>query len=187
MLKRAKMYKNVILSTGSFLPDKIKSLSTIWRTVALPGLLYAADVIPVSEDIVHGLEIIQQQIGKSILGIPQSSANPVVNLEPGWKPIQLLLEESVIRFYQPVHDSEFKGSHLVQSCMEWNKSHGDTMYIQYLNKLINHHNLRLDTLKSLKHSTLLDHHKKEILHRFQHLSCLNILPILEMVDNITSH
>ena len=76
-----------------------------------------------------------------------------------------------------MHDSEFKGSHLVQSCMEWNKSHGETMYIQYLNKLINHHNLSLDTLKSLKHSTLLEHHKKEILQRVQHLPSLNILPI----------
>ena len=87
------MYKNVILSTGNFLPDKVKSLSTIWRSKALPGLLYAADVIPVSEDIIHGLETIQQQVGKSILGIPQSSANPIVNLELGWQPIQFLLEE----------------------------------------------------------------------------------------------
>ena len=135
-LKRAKMYKNVILSTRKFLPDKVKSLSTIWRSVALPGLLYAADVIPISEDRIHGLEIIQQQVRKYILGIPQSSANSVVNLELGWKPIQLLLEETVMRFYQRVLDSGFKGSHLVRSCMEWSKSHGDTMYMQYLNKLI---------------------------------------------------
>ena len=177
MLKRAKMYKNVILSTGNFLPDKVKSLSTIWRSIALPGLLYAGDVIPVSDDIIHGLETIQQQVGKSILGIPQSSANPIVNLEMGWKPIQLLLEESVVRFYQRAHDPEFKGSHLVQSCMEWNKTHGETMYIQYLNKLINRHNLSLDTLKLLKHSTLLEYHKKEILQRVQQLPSLNILPI----------
>ena len=177
MLKRAKMYKNVILSTGNFLPDKVKSLSTIWRSIALPGLLYAADVIPVSDDIIHGLETIQQQVGKSILGIPQSSANPIVNLEMGWKPIQLLLEESVVRFYQRAHDPEFKGSHLVQSCMEWNKTHGETMYIQYLNKLINRHNLSLDTLKLLKHSTLLEYHKKGILQRVQQLPSLNILPI----------
>ena len=92
MLKRAKMYKNVILSTKKFLPDKEKSQSMIWHSLALPGLLYVADVIQISEDIIHGLETIQQQVRKSILGIPQSYANPVVNLELGWKPIQLLLE-----------------------------------------------------------------------------------------------
>ena len=48
--------------------------------------------------------------------------------------------------------------------------------MRYVNKLIKHHNLSLDTLKSMKHSILVEHHKKEILQRVQQLPSLNILP-----------
>ena len=61
--------------------------------------------------------MIQNQIGKAILGIPQSSANAVVQVELGWKPIRLLIERSNLKFYQRVNNTEFKGSELVSACI----------------------------------------------------------------------
>jgi hypothetical protein len=65
------MNNNVILSSRKFLPDKFKSLSTIWYSVALPGFTLPVDVIPISDDVLKDLGTIQKQVGKPILGIPQ--------------------------------------------------------------------------------------------------------------------
>ena len=75
------------VSSRKFLPTKVRSPSTIWNSVALPGILYATDVIPISENAIQELESIQLRVGKSTLGVPQSTANPVVYLELGWKPL----------------------------------------------------------------------------------------------------
>ena len=49
------MKKNLILSCRKFLPDKFKSLSTIWYSVALPGFTLPVDVIPISDDVLKDL------------------------------------------------------------------------------------------------------------------------------------
>jgi len=54
--------------------------------------MYAADAVPIPETSITELEIIQNQIGKSLLAVPQSSANTVIQVELGWKPIRLLIE-----------------------------------------------------------------------------------------------
>ena len=48
--------------------------------------------------MISELEVIQNKIGKSLRGVPQSSANTVVQVELGWKPIRLLIELNKLRF-----------------------------------------------------------------------------------------
>ena len=91
----------------------------MWRNITIPGILYATDAIPISNTVIEELEIVQNQIGKALLGVPQSTANTVVQAELGWKPIRLLIELNKLRFFQRVYSEDFKGSELLKTCMEW--------------------------------------------------------------------
>ena len=78
MLSRAKCYKNVILRSRHSLLDNVSAASAMWKNIAIPGILYATDAIPISNIVIEELEVVQNQIGKALLGVPQSSANTVV-------------------------------------------------------------------------------------------------------------
>ena len=177
MVKRAQLYKNVILSGRRFLPDKVRSLSTVWCSLAVPGFLYAVDVVPVPVDVVSALDSIQNQVGKAVLAVPQSTASPVVPIELGWKPIQLMIDHSILRFFLRVTDPNFKGSALVRLCMDWNIRHGTTRYISNLSSMLASYGLTFINLPSNTHRTLSDHHRRILLARVQSLSSLSLLTI----------
>ena len=88
MLSKARCYKNVIFRSRHSLLDNVSAASAMWRNIAIPGILYATDAIPISIPI-EELEIVQNQIGKALLWVPQSTASTVVQAELGWKPIRL--------------------------------------------------------------------------------------------------
>ena len=113
MLSRAKCYKNVILRSRHSLLDNVSAASAMWKNIAIPGILYATDAIPISNIVIEELEVVQNQIGKALLGVPQSSANTVVQVELGWKPLRLLLELSKLRFFQRVYCEDLKGSEIL--------------------------------------------------------------------------
>jgi hypothetical protein len=117
MLSKAKCYKNVILHSRHSLLDNISTASAMWRNIAIPGILNATDAIPISNTVIEELEIVQNQIGKALLGVPQCTANTVVQVELGWKPLRLLLELNKLRFFQRVYCEDFKGSELLKTCM----------------------------------------------------------------------
>ena len=73
----------------------------------------------ISKAVIEELEVVQNQIGKALLGVPQSTANTVVQVELGWKPVRLLLELSKLRFFQRVYGKDFKGSEILKTCMQW--------------------------------------------------------------------
>ena len=118
MLSKARCYNNVILRSRHSLLDNVSAASAMWRNIAIPGILYATDAIPISIPI-EELEIVQNQIGKALLGVPQSTANTVVQAELGWKLIRLLIELNKLCFFQRVYSEDFKGSELLKTCMEW--------------------------------------------------------------------
>ena len=135
------------------------------------------DVIPISKNVIQELESIQLRVGKSTLGVPKSTANPFVYLELGWKPIRLHLEESLLRFYKRVNSTTFKGSQLVNSCMEWNIINNNTKYMKYLTSMMTIMNPESLPLQEIEHNHLLQHHKLQILRRVQELESLRIMPI----------
>ena len=90
--------------------------------------MYAANVVPFSRSTTQDINLIQTQLGKAILKLPQSTANPVVQVELGWQPIQLLIAAAKLRFLKQVSSPSFLGSTLVSSCMTWNKENQGTLY-----------------------------------------------------------
>jgi hypothetical protein len=118
MISRALKYKNVILRTHYSLVDNISSSSAIWQNIDIPGILYGTEAIPVSSAVIQEIEIIQNQVGKALLRVPQSTTE-VLQVELGWKPFKLLVEKCKLHFFQRVNSQDFKGSSLLKSCMQW--------------------------------------------------------------------
>ena len=156
-MKRANLYKNVIFSSHFLSSERLQCISTLWSSVAMPGILYGADVIPLSDTAVGSIETIQFQVGKSALCVPQSTASPAVNLELGWKPVQLLVDEAVLGFFNRVTDPNFKGSGLVSSCMDWACSSTTSPYTTNLLCLAVFYYVSLTDLPSLTLKSLCDH------------------------------
>ena len=93
-------------------------------------------VVPLSTSAISSIETIQSQVGKSVQCVPQSAANPPVNIELVWKPVPLLVDEAVLRFYHFVTDPSFWGSGLVKSCMAWALSSPTGPYLANLLRLM---------------------------------------------------
>ena len=82
-----------------------------------------------SSAVIQEIEIIQNQVGKALLRVPQSTANIVVLVELGWKPFKLLVEKCKLHFFQRVNSQDLKGSSLLKSCMQWSMLHPNNLYI----------------------------------------------------------
>ena len=85
-----------------------------------PAFMYGTDVIPISALIAQDLDTVQYKLGKVLLGLPPSTANPVVQVELGWKPFQLRIAQSKLSYFMRVNDPSFCESTLVSACMAWN-------------------------------------------------------------------
>ena len=49
MLERARTYKNVILRTRSQHLDNTAAMAALWQNVAIPGIMYTVDEVPIPE------------------------------------------------------------------------------------------------------------------------------------------
>ena len=85
----------------------------IWNNVAIPAFMYGADAVPISAECIKELDVIQNQLGKVLLGLLLSTGNPVVAVELGWKPFQLWVSQAKLSFFRKVGDLGFRGSPIV--------------------------------------------------------------------------
>ena len=107
--------------------------------------------------------------------VPQSTANPAVNIELGWKSVQLLVDEAVLRFYHWVTDPSFWGSGLVKSRMDWALSSPTGPYSANLQNLTVSYRVKLADLPSLTPKTILSHWVNHLLARVQSFPSLLLL------------
>ena len=137
--------------------------------------MYAADAVPVPETSITELEFIQNQIGKSLLGVHQSSANTVIHVELGWKPIQLLIEPN--NFHR-VSNPNFIGSSLAKSCFKWNMSNPQTLYyINLMLVLCKYATTSPHVLKGVTPKQLHQYHEKKAISDIQELITLKLMPL----------
>ena len=173
---KAQTFKKLILRSSFQFVDRIKAASTIWNNVAIPTSLYGADVVPISVTHIKELDVVQNQLGKSLLGLQQSTGNPVVAVELGWKPFQLRVSQVKLSYFKRVGDPSFKGSPLVGPCMRWNISFGQTLYMNNLKSTLSPY-IDEDDFKTLSIKDLCAFHEDETLSRIQLLPSLRLLPI----------
>ena len=169
IVARARVYKNVILRTRYQQLDNTAAMSALWQNIAIPGIMYATDAVPISDATIAELEIIQNQIGKSLLGVPQSSANTVVQVELGWKPMRLWIELNKLRFFLRVTSAEFIGSSIVKSCMEWNLRNPQTLYYSNLMSVLGTYAPTHQDLKNVSKKKVHQCHKQKVIVDIQEM------------------
>ena len=72
---------------------------TAWNQVALPSILYGCESIIFTESTILGLERIQSEIAKNILGLSSCAVNVCAQTELGIPPFRLSLYRAQLRFY----------------------------------------------------------------------------------------
>ena len=116
-LEKAEHYQKNILRVRRLIPDKVDVYLAMWKNVALPSILYGLEALPFSSIEEEKIEKVQISLGKSILGIRQSTAGPVVYTELGLKPISMLITERKIRYVSQVLHPDYQGSEIVKFLM----------------------------------------------------------------------
>ena len=132
----------------------------------MPGDPYGADMVPLSTSAISFIKNIQCQVEKSALCVPQSKANPAVNIEQGWTPVQLL-----------VTDPSFQGSGLVKTCMAWALSSSNGPNSANLLHLAASYRVTLADLPSPTPKTIFTHWVTGLLATFQSFPSLSLLPV----------
>ena len=187
MVARARVYKNVILRTRSQQLDNTAAMSALWQNIAIPGIMYATDAVPISDATIAELEIIQNQIGKSLLGVPQSSANTVVQVELGWKPMRLWIELNKLRFFLRVTSAEFIGSSIVKSCMEWNLRNPQTLYYSNLMSVLGTYAPTHQDLKNVSKKQIHQRHEQKVIVDIQEMVTLKLMPLPKYWWKMSNH
>ena len=160
-LSKAKVYQRNILRIRRLIPDKIDVYLAMWRNVALPSILYGLEALPFNEELEEELEKVQLSLGKSMLGVRQSTAGPLVYAELGLKPITLLITERKIRYVEHVMRPTYCGSKIVKLMMTQQLSGENSPFYVDLARRLKGVNLRpidIDhtTLRSVQKQVITD-------------------------------
>ena len=176
MVTKARSYAKTILRLKSTLPDKTEVYRSIWDNIAMPAILYGADVLPIDPDTITEIQTLQRIIGKSILGVPKSSANEVVELELGLKPVLLRVLTSKIKFLVDT-SSDTKACQTTKMCLGLLKHSGNSEYLKNFDILLEPFGLSTDTVTndSIKQITQLI--QSNILENVRNKPSLSTIPL----------
>lgn len=120
----AASYAKSILRMSKTVADRVDVVVALWKNVALPALLYGCEVLSLTRSCLDDLEHWQAVVGKSALQVPGSTANELVNLDLGFKPVSMIVWEQKLRYYKRISSPTFSGSSFVTDCLEFHKSIG---------------------------------------------------------------
>ena len=124
-------YVKTILSYAGSMYSQIQSSLAIWKGVALPSMLYAVEVLDVDQKTLDYLDLQQRKLGKSLLGIPMSSANVCIETELGLRPISEIIAERKITFGSKLANAE--GAELTNNVFKFMSQTGiSSMYNTYI-------------------------------------------------------
>ena len=84
-LLKARQYKGACLSIANRGPDVSILASCMWLNMAIPSILYACDSIPFSDSTILGINRVQSQLAKALLGVPISANNFIAQTELGFR------------------------------------------------------------------------------------------------------
>ena len=101
-VKKAQMFKIRALSLSRLGPCRSQLLYYLWTAVALPSILYGSEVLPLTKKTLRAISTCQNTIGKSLLQLPRHASNASVHIDAGFRPIQHVVAERVLRYSQKV-------------------------------------------------------------------------------------
>ena len=89
----------------------------------MTAILYAADVLLIDMSTINAIQDIQRGVGKAILNVPRSTANEVVVLELGLRPVLLKVLSLKINFY-------LSSNQTTKLCLQLLEESGDSEFIK---------------------------------------------------------
>ena len=117
MVDRAKKYRGAIARLKRTVPDQVAVYRALWESVAVPGILYGAEALPVSMAVIKELDDIQRWVAKVLLGVGTSTIGAVSELEMGFRPFHMRILIAKINFYLKVKSGKGK-CELSRTCLE---------------------------------------------------------------------
>ena len=175
MVQRAKTYKNSLLRLRSTIPDKTDAYRAAWENVAIPSILYSADVLPVTYETIGHLDDIQHIVAKVLLGVPKSSTNLAALVELGMKPFHLRILEVKLRFYIKVSKG-LTNCRTTQACMNLLKASPTSEYLNNLSDLLKPLNLSIDKIDDQSFEKL-DSYHKSLVYRIFPMKTMRLMPL----------
>ena len=91
----------------------------------MTAILYAADVLLIDMSTINAIQDIQRGVGKAIFNVPRSTANEVVVLELGLRPVLLKVLSLKINFYL-----SSKPCQTTKLCLQLLEESGDSEFIK---------------------------------------------------------
>ena len=94
---RAERHSSSCISLAASAPDPILFATNIWRSVAIPSVLYAADVLLLRQSEIKKIESEEANVARFALQLPSCSANVVAYTLAGMRPFRIVYWERVLR------------------------------------------------------------------------------------------
>jgi hypothetical protein len=136
LITRATTYMTAIQRIKDCETDLIPTSLDLWTKVALPRFMYGIEIIPLGTNAISGLEKVQNILGKTLLGIRQSSANVLIAIDLGLKPLEGVMYSKKLNFYNKVMSPYYCGSVLVKGCMEYHQTVRTTSYMKEIIRIM---------------------------------------------------
>ena len=103
-VSKARMHATACLSLARSAPDPIGFALTIWRSVALPSILYATESLPLRQREIKLIESEQARIARFVLQLPSRSGNAATYLLAGLRPFKIVLWERLLKNFARLRD-----------------------------------------------------------------------------------
>ena len=176
MISRATTYKNSILRLRNTLPDKLDVSRATWENIAIPSILYGADVLPVDLVTIGKLDEVQNYIAKVLLGVPKSSSNKGCQLEMGFKPFHLRLLHIKLKFYLNLLNKRNQCL-ISQKCLSLLQEAPSSDFLDNIRDLLKPLGVLLENVSDSTLTTLENYHKSLYFRAINDLKSLQLLPL----------
>ena len=145
MVQKAERYKRMLLCKLRTVPDSVAVCRALWESVAVPSILYGSEALVVEDAAIEELDKIQRQYGKMLLGLNESTANEVVEMELGMKPFRMRFALRKVSYFKRHMEGEFECG-VVKVCLEELMARPDGMFMKGIRSLLAPYGFELDSM-----------------------------------------
>ena len=186
MVDRAKKYRGAIARLKRTVPDQVAVYRALWESVAVPGILYGVEALPVSMAVIKELDDIQRWVAKVLLGVGTSTIGAVSELEMGFRPFHMRILVAKVNFYLKVKSGKGK-CELSRTCMELLGTLQSSAYLLDLERLLEPVGLTLDQVDRESVQVVQEYFESEVIQIMSTKTTLMLMPIPFKWWSLSSH
>ena len=97
-LSKANLWLGILGSAAKVRASKYEVLREVWKSVAVPSIMYGLDVIAYSDGELDKLELVQNRVARLALGAPRWTAVEALRGDMGWSTFKERRMRSVLRY-----------------------------------------------------------------------------------------